>query len=293
MSHAHHDRDSSVRGLTIALVLVCGYAAVEVAGGLLANSLALLADAGHMLSDAAALGFALFAVWIARRPRSPERTFGYYRTEILAALVNGVTLVIVAVYILHEAWGRLASPEAVEGKLMTWIAAGGLLVNLAAMAALQQGRHESLLARGAWLHVLADTLGSVQVIAAGALVSAFGWTWADPVAGVLIAVLVVLSAFRLLGESVNVLLEGSPKHVDATEVQSALERIDGIVDVHDLHIWTITSGFEALSVHARVEGRDRALVLREARELVRERFGIGHSTVQLEGADDCRDGGCG
>jgi cobalt-zinc-cadmium efflux system protein len=285
-----HQRGTSVRGLKIALVLVCGYMVAEVVGGIAANSLALLADAGHMLSDAASLALALFAIWIAGKPRSAVRTYGYHRTEILAALVNGATLVIVAVFILWEAWSRLRSPEPVDGPTMMAVAAGGLVVNGAAMAALWKGRQESLAVRGAWLHVVADLLGSVQATVAGGLVWAFGWGWVDPTAGALIAVLVVVSAWKLLHESVNILLEASPRHVDAEEVKSALERIEGVVDVHDLHIWTITSGFEALSVHARVEGRDRAAVLREARALVHDRFGIDHSTVQLEGLDDCRYG---
>lgn len=278
-------------GITLGLVVL--YMGAEVVGGLLANSLALLADAGHMLSDAGSLALALFALWIARRPSSPEKTFGYHRTEILAALANGATLVAVAAYIVAEAWSRFRSPQEVDGATLMAVAVGGLAVNLAGMWILHGGRGESLNVRGAWLHVVADTLGSVQAIVAGAFVLAFGWTVADAVAAVLIAALVVWSSWTLLRDSVNVLMEGTPRHIDAAEVQEALAGVKGIVDVHDLHIWTITSGFESLSVHARIEGRNRGRVLREVRRIVRERFGIEHSTVQLEEEpEECDEGAC-
>lgn len=285
-------RNRNIRRISITLGLVVLYAVAEVIGGMVTNSLALLADAGHMLSDAASLGLALFALWIARRPRSADKTFGYHRAEILAALVNGAALVVVAVYIVIEAWSRFRNPEAVDGRTMMWIAVGGLLVNLVGVAVLHGGRDESLNVRGAWLHVVADTLGSVQAIAAGALIWAFGWNIADPVASVLIAVLVAWSSWSLLRDSVNVLMEGTPKHIDAREVREALQSVEGVVEVHDLHLWTITSGFESLSVHARVEGRARTEVLREIRDIAATRFGIEHSTVQLEDADECGDGSC-
>ena len=285
-------RNRNIRRISITLGLVVLYAVAEVIGGMVTNSLALLADAGHMLSDAASLGLALFALWIARRPRSADKTFGYHRAEILAALVNGAALVVVAVYIVIEAWSRFHNPEAVDGRTMMWIAVGGLLVNLVGVAVLHGGRDESLNVRGAWLHVVADTLGSVQAIAAGALIWAFGWNIADPVASVLIAVLVAWSSWSLLRDSVNVLMEGTPKHIDAREVREALQSVEGVVEVHDLHLWTITSGFESLSVHARVEGRARTEVLREIRDIAATRFGIEHSTVQLEDADECGDGSC-
>jgi cobalt-zinc-cadmium efflux system protein len=291
-AHAHAgnggaDRRANLRRLAWTLVLVLAYMVAEVVGGLLSGSLALLADAGHMLSDAGSLALALFAIWMAGRPRSPERTFGYHRTEILAALANGATLVAIAVFIFVEAWHRFQQPREVDGRTMLGIATGGLLVNLAGMWILHGGRATSLNLRGAWLHVLADTLGSVQAIAAGALVWAFGWNLADPVASVLIAALVVWSSWSLLRDAVNVLMEATPRHIDAAELQSALAGVDGVVEVHDLHVWTITSGFESLSVHARVEGRDRGEVLGEMRRLVHDRFGIEHSTVQLEEGEGC------
>lgn len=289
-SHGSDDRSRSARRLAVTLGLVVLYMGAEVVGGLLTNSLALLADAGHMLSDAASLGLALVALRIARRPRTPEKTFGYRRAEILAALVNGAALVAVSVFIVVEAWGRFRSPEDVEGGVMMWIAVGGLVVNLAGMLILSGGRDESLNVRGAWLHVLADALGSVQAIAAGALIWAFGWNIADPIASVLIAALVVWSSWALLRESVNVLMEGTPKHLDGREVELAIAAVKGVVEVHDLHIWTITSGFDSLSAHVRVEADDRGRVMAEIRELVHRRYGIAHSTIQTEEADGCR--GC-
>ncbi|MCG8459050.1 MAG: cation diffusion facilitator family transporter, partial [Holophagales bacterium] len=259
---------------------------------LLTNSLALLADAGHMLSDAASLALALFASWIAQKPRTPERTFGYHRTEILAALANGVTLVAIAIFFVAAAWGRFRHPEEVDGGTMMWIAVGGLLVNLVGLWVLHGGRDESLNLRGAWLHVLADTLGSVQVIAAGILIWAFGWHLADPIASVLIAILVAGSSWSLLRESIHILMEATPRHLDVVEVQEALSAVEGVVDVHDLHVWTITSGFESLSVHARIEDRPRREILREIRRIAKDRFGIEHSTVQIEEGDECHGGGC-
>lgn len=299
MSHAHasslvhpHDhRAGSRRRLAWTLVLVVLYMGAEVVGGLLTGSLALLSDAGHMLSDAASLGLALFALSIASRPRSAERTFGYHRTEILAALANGVTLLVVAVFIVVEAWERFADPPEVAAGGLVAVAAGGLLVNLLGLWLLHGGRDDSLNLRGARLHVVSDLLGSVQALAAGALIWAFGWGWADPLAAVLIALLVVASSWTLLRDSVNVLMEGTPRHLDAEEIAGAIAAVAGVGGVHDLHVWTITSGFEALSVHVRVAERDRDDVLGEVRDLVRERFAIEHATIQVESGEGCV--GCG
>jgi len=288
----HTGRAENLRRLAVTLALIVVYTVAEAVGGLLTNSLALLADAGHMLSDAASLALALFALWIAQKPRSPEKTFGYHRTEILAALANAMTLIGVSVFIVVEAWGRFRSPEEVDGRTMMWIAVGGLVVNLTAMWILHAGRSESLNVKGAWLHVVADTLGSAQAVVAGGLMWAFGWYIVDPIASVLIATLIVWSAWKLLGQSVNVLMEATPDHIDTDEVASALTSVNGVVEVHDLHVWTITSGFDSLTVHVTVEGRPHADVLREIRDLVHRRFGIEHSTVQLERPEDCFGGAC-
>lgn len=275
--------EGNQRRLSITLVLVVVYMIAELVGGVLTNSLALLADAGHMLGDAAALGLALFALWFARRPASPGHTFGYYRTEILAALANGAALIAVAGIIFVEAIQRLSQPPDVEGGLMTGIAAGGLVVNLVGLWILSGGRHDSLNIRGAWLHVFTDMLGSVQAIVAGVLILRFGWTWADPVASILIACLVVYSAWALLKESVAVLMERAPVHVDIDELRAAITSLEGVAGVCDLHVWTITSGLDSMSAHVIVEeGRGDRLMLQSVRDLVHEQFGIDHVTIQLE-----------
>lgn len=275
-------RGSSQRRLVVVLVLVLVYMGAEVVGGLLTGSLALLADAGHMLSDAGSLGLALFALWFARQPSPPERTYGYYRSEILAALAHGGTLVAVSLWIFYEAWQRFQDPPAVEGGLMMAVAAGGLLVNLTGLWILRGGRRGSLNVRGAWLHVLADTLGSLQALAAGGLILLFGWSLADPIASVLIGLLVLSSAWKLTREAVAVLMEGAPGHIDVDEVRDAIRETPGVEAVHDLHVWTITSGFVALSCHVVASGRSRGEVLRDVERTLDERFGIGHTTIQVE-----------
>jgi cobalt-zinc-cadmium efflux system protein len=269
--------------LTIVLVLVAGYMLAELVGGLLTNSLALLADAGHMLSDAAALGLSVFAIWISQRPPTSKRTYGYYRTEILAALANGATLVAISLFVFIEAFRRLGRPPEVEGNLMMAIAGGGLLVNLAGLWVLNAGKSESLNVRGAWLHVLSDALGSVGVIAAGVSIWMFGWYWADPVASIIIGVLVLYSSWSLLKEAVAVLMEEAPAHLDVDEIRDAIISSQGVLGVEDLHVWTITSGLVSLSAHVAVdEGRPGREMLAEIRHTLHRRFGIDHLTIQLE-----------
>ncbi len=288
MAHAHGHRSAPTAGtrhrgrLALTLLLSAVYMLAEVAGGILSNSLALLADAGHMLTDVAALGLSLFAIWAAQRPATPQKTYGYHRLEILAALANGATLVAMAILIFAEAYRRWASPPVVKGGLMLAVACGGLAVNLASLWILHGGRGESLNVRGAWLHVFTDTLGSLQAIVAGALIAAFGWTWADPLASVLIGALVIVSSWGLLKESVGVLMEGVPAHVKLDDVTEAMARVPGVVAVHDLHVWTITSGFVSLSAHVVVEPACPDDVLWRVRSLLHDRFGIEHSTIQVE-----------
>lgn len=260
----------------------------EVVGGVLANSLALLADAGHMLSDAGALALALVAIRVADRPATAQHTFGFHRAEILAALANGATLVAIALFILFEAYERLWNPPAVAGGLMLAVAVGGLAVNGAGLWLLHGGRDESLNVKGAWLHVLTDALGSVQAIVAGALILAFGWRWVDPVASIVIALLVIYSAWSILAQSVAVLMERAPGHLDVDEVRAALVSLPHVAGVHDLHVWTITSGFVALSVH--VTCRDlvtRDAVLHAAQHLLADRFNIRHTTIQIDPGEEC------
>lgn len=284
-AHARHAAGNR-RRLFLTLLLAAGYMVAEIVGGLLTNSLALLADAGHMLSDTAALGLSLFAVWIAERPPTPQRTWGYYRVEILAALANGAALVAVSTFIFVEAYRRILEPREVWGAAMMVIAAGGLAVNLAGLWILGGGRHESLNVRGAWLHVLTDALGSIGAIAAAALIWAFDWYVADPLISALIGLLVIYSAWRLVAESVAVLMESAPRGVDVDEVHRAMASTPGVLGVHDLHVWTITSGLDSLSAHVVVEdGRRPSALLSELRSVLHDRFGIDHITIQIEPED--------
>ncbi len=281
--HAHHHaRDTRTVRLWAALALALTYMAAEVAGGVASNSLALLADAGHMLTDAAALGLSLFALWVARRPATDRRTYGYHRVEILAALANGATLIVISALIVAEAYRRWAHPPAVRGGLMLAVAAGGLLVNAASLAILHGGRDESLNVRGAWLHVLTDTLGSAQAVVAAILIGRLGWYWADPVASVLIGALVVVSAWGLVREALDVLMEAVPRGIALPDVAAAINGVPGVAAVHDLHVWTITSGFVALSAHVTVLPGCADDVLWRVRSALEERFGIRHSTIQVE-----------
>jgi cobalt-zinc-cadmium efflux system protein len=285
VAHTHQaaPRSANKRRLKIALALAAIYMLAEVAGGVLTGSLALLADAGHMLGDVGALALSLFALWIADRPSSTRFTFGYYRTEILAALVNGAALLAIAAMILLEAVERLSAPPPVAGAGMLAIATGGLVVNLVALVILGGGRHESLNLRGAWLHVASDALGSVGAMLAGALVWGFGWHWADPVASLVIVLFVVYSAFALLRDAGAVLMEGAPGHLDVDQIRDALVDLECVHAIHDLHVWTITSGVVSLSCHAvKTPSAAATGVLSEIREVLRDRFGIDHVTVQVE-----------
>jgi cobalt-zinc-cadmium efflux system protein len=269
--------------LIAVLVLVVVYMIAETAGGILANSLALLADAGHMLSDAAALALSLFALWITARPATPRRTYGYYRAEILAALVNGAALVAVSILIFSEAVRRLKDPPQVQGTLMTAIAAGGLVVNLVGLRILGPARDTSLNIRGAWLHVLADTLGSVAAILGGCLVWLLGWELADPILSMAIGLLVIHSSWDLIKESVSVLMEFPPGHIDVDEVRETIAGVPGASSIHDLHVWSITTGHVALSCHIVLrDGLPQARVLDELRSILATKFGIHHVTIQFE-----------
>jgi len=275
---------SEGRALAIALGLVLVFAGLEAAAGVFAGSLALLADAAHMLSDALALGLALFAAWLARRPATPERSFGWRRAEVLAALANALVLVVLGAWIVWEGVGRISDPDGVTGAWVLAAGVAGLLVNLAA-ARILHGAGSGLNVRAAMLHVLADLASSVGVVVAGVVVLATGWVYADPVAAILIGVLVVLSTIGVLRETVGVLLEGAPSGMDAREVGAAIASTEGVVGVHDLHLWTITSGFPALSAHVLVAaGADCHSIRRELELLLRDRFELTHTTLQVEHA---------
>ena len=276
------DRGPQSKRLWIVLGLTAAFMVVEVVGGILSNSLALLADSGHMLADVAALALSLVAMRLARQPPSPERTFGYVRMEILAALANGATLLFISGWIVWEAWGRLGAPQEVDGPLMMWVAGVGLIVNMVGAGLLHTHAHENLNVRGAYLHVLGDLLGSIGAIGAGALILLTGWTPIDAIVSIVIACLILLGAWRLVKEATGVLLEMVPPHVDMADVLEDLRSIPNLHDVHDLHVWTLTSGFVALSGHGVLDDpKHHQRVLDEIRDRMEPR-GIGHVTFQLE-----------
>jgi cobalt-zinc-cadmium efflux system protein len=284
------DRAGDRRALAAALALVAAFLGVEVVAGVLADSLALLADAGHMLSDVGSLGLALFAAWIAQRPATPGRSFGYRRAEILAALANGVALVAVAIWVFVEAGIRIADPGEPLGGWMIVVGVVGLAVNVAAAWILARRESESLNVRAALRHVLADLAGSVGVVAAGIVVLATGWSYADPVAGILIGLLVLASSWAILRDSVGILLEAAPRDLDMEAVGHAMAAHPGVHEIHDLHVWTITSGFPALSAHVLVDaGADCHALRAEIEQELRARFGLEHTTLQVEHAPGLLD----
>lgn len=275
------------RRLTTAFVITLLVMVVELVGSWLSGSLALLADAGHMLADGAALAIALFASWIAQRPATAQRSFGFMRLEVFAALVNGAVLIVIAIGIGIEAWRRLRATPAVNGGLLLGVATIGLLANLAAVAILHRGHQHSLNQRGAYLHVLSDLLGSIGALLAGAIVLASGWTLADPLISVLIGGLVLVSAWRLVKESTDVLLEATPTHIALSDVHERISSVPGVDSVHDLHLWTVTSGVVAMSGHLVVKNpTDNQPVLEEVQGRMRA-LGIQHVTVQVEREPIC------
>ena len=250
--HWHHGPRGQ-RELRIALVLTATMMVVEFIAGYVSGSLSLMADAVHMLTDACALGLSLFAAWIATRPATPKKTYGYYRTEILAALANGVALWLMVVWIYVRALKRLTQSAEIETALMLVVAILGLAVNLLIARILSRASPGSLNVQGARLNVLSDALGSLGVIIAGGLVRWYGWTVADPIASMVIGVLIAANSWKLVGQSVNILLEGVPGHLRIPEVTEAMQAIGGIREVHDVHLWTITTGMDAMSGHVVVE----------------------------------------
>jgi cation diffusion facilitator family transporter len=282
--HSHSHRTARNPGrLRLALVLTFIYMIAEAVGGWLSNSLALIADAGHMLTDVGALSLTLAAIWFAGRPATSKKTYGYYRLEILAAFVNGIALVLLSLWVIYEAFQRWESPAEVAGTEMTAIAVGGLAVNIAAAFLLHSDHKHDLNMRGAWLHVMGDMLGSVAAIIAGTLIIAFGWLWADAVSSVLISAIIIIGSWRLIMESVNVLLEGTPSHINLDAVEDAIVRTEGVASVHDLHVWTISSGIEALSAHiSHDDSVAHSELLAVVRSKLHDHFGIDHLTIQME-----------
>jgi cobalt-zinc-cadmium efflux system protein len=279
--HAHL-HDASMRSLRGALILTAGFLLVEVIGGFIANSLALIADAGHMLTDAGALALSLFVAWFSRQPSTPSKTYGYLRWEVLAAFLNGATLLLVCVWIVVEAVVRIRSPEPVASGVMLIVAFAGLIVNAVSARMLHPIHHTSLNARGAYLHVLSDLLGSVATVGAALIVRWTGWLAADPIVSMVMALLIVRGAWQIIRESLDVLLESTPSHIAVGSVRAQLEAIPGIESVHDLHVWSVSSGMVAMSAHAIVREPSRHQhVLEHVHDAMRL-FGIEHVTVQLE-----------
>jgi cobalt-zinc-cadmium efflux system protein len=287
--HRHHagwgPRGRQRRALTVSLVLTASFFVVQTAGGILSGSLALLADSGHLLSDVGSLALALVAMQMARRPPTPARTYGWHRAEVLAALANGAGLVVIAILIFVEAARRFANPHPVEAGLMLVVATGGLLVNLLSAAMLRRHRDESLNVRGAYLHIVADALGSAGAIAAALLLLTTGWKAADPAVSVGIGILVLWSSWGIIRDAAGVLLESTPPGVDLAAVKAALEKEEQVEGVHDLHVWTVTSGFTALSAHLVVRpagSLGSGMLLERLQHQLDEQFGIAHTTLQIE-----------
>jgi cobalt-zinc-cadmium efflux system protein len=292
--HPHQQRfESSRRRLWLAFWTQLAFFGVELAGGIYANSLALLADAGHMLSDVGALGLSLMALAWTARPPTDRKTFGYHRLEILVALINGLVLWAIAGSIFYAAASRFFQPPPVDSGPLMVIAVLGLMVNLLGMYVLMPSREHNLNLRSAFLHLLADSLGSVAAIAAGVAIWWQGWYWFDPVAGAVVGVLIVVSSWQLMWEAADILMESTPRHLALEEVAASLAAHSQVKEVHDLHIWTIGSGLYALSVHVRVGDQlNRDCLTGELEELLRQRFGLEHNTIQIEGPDFHNPRGC-
>ena len=285
--HAGHDHaaHASVRTLRLALAMTATLLVVEVIGGFASNSIALLADAGHMLTDVAALALSLFVAWFSNQPVTARKSFGYLRWEILAAFLNGSALLLISAGIIIESIIRIRTPEPVVGGLMLWVAAAGLIINVISAWVLHRGSHDNMNVRGAYLHVLGDLLGSVGTVSAAIVIRYTGWLMADPVASFVTTALIIRGAWTLVRESVDILLEGVPKHIDLSEVRTQLEAIPGIESVHDLHVWAVNPRMVAMSAHAIVRDASTQQHVLEHVHDAMGLFGIAHVTVQIEQAE--------
>jgi len=293
MMHNHtHDNHAHGRPLKITLFLVLVIMVAEIVGGILSNSLALLSDAGHMLTDALALGLSLFAMNLARRPATPTRTYGYHRAEIMAALANGAVLVLVSAFIFYEAAQRFSDLPTVKTPLMMAIAGVGLAANVAGLLLLRGGSRQSINVRSAFWHVAGDTLSSVGVIIGGVIIYFTGWYIVDPILAIIIGVVILWGAVRIVRESSDILLESVPPHLKTEDVVAAVKKVEGVTDMHDVHIWTITSGIYALSAHLSIADQTVSQscdVVTKVNEVLAESFDITHTTLQLE-CESCPTG---
>jgi cobalt-zinc-cadmium efflux system protein len=288
----NHGFQKNRKALLIAIAVTGAIMVVEIVGGFLANSLALLSDAGHMLTDVSSLVLSLIALKLATRPSSATRTYGFYRMEILAALINGATLILISALIFYEAYHRLKAAEAVDSLTMLGVAAIGLVANGVAAWAMLSSSRENLNIRGAYLHILGDLLSSVGVLIGGAAIYFTGWFWIDPVLSVGICIVILRGAVLLVKESVNILLEAVPKDIDLKEVQRTLRSLPGVKDLHHLHLWTISSGIYALSAHILIDNvmvSQTARIIEEINRLLLKKFNISHTTLQLE-CENCAEG---
>ena len=277
--------NANLRRLLIALAITALMTLVELAGGLMSNSLALLGDAGHMFTDTLALGLSVVALSLAKRPASQTGTYGFHRAEVLAALANGTILLLICGFIFYEAYQRFVEPPEVRGGLMLGVAAVGLLANLIGVLILRSASRDNLNVKGAFLHMWGDTVSSAGVIIAAVIILVTDWTIVDPILSIFVGLLILRGAVRLVLESNDILLEAVPKHLDVARVSSAIKEIEGVRDVHDVHLWTITSGIYALSCHLLIEDRMVSAsghIVEEVNEVLNQKFGIGHSTLQLE-----------
>lgn len=280
------DRTTEIRRLRLALAITSVYLAAEIVGGFLTNSLALLSDAGHMFSDIAAMSLSLFAFQMARRPATIKRTYGYHRLEILAALINGLALWMIVGIIFTSAFNRFFDPPEVKSEGMIIVAAIGLMVNVTAGFLLYGSHHESLNIRGAFMHVVSDALGSLGAIGAGITMLVTGWYLADPLISVFIGMLILYSSWSLVRESMSILMQFVPKGIELDEVQKTMEQVKGVIKVHDLHVWAVTSGIFTLSAHAVIEENGSFHeVLNDIENILKDRFNIEHTTIQLETED--------
>jgi len=280
--HANHQRRSTL-SLSRALLITVIWFFVELIGGLYTNSLALVADAGHMLTDVAALGLSLFATRISALPSTLTKTYGYRRAEILAALANGLLLAVIGLFIIHDAYRRLIVPRQVKSGMMLVVAATGFAANLVTAGLLYRSRRDSLNMRSAFFHVLGDTLGSVGAMIAGFVMLLWQWYLADPIVSVVVAGLILFGSWDLVRESVDVLLEGTPRHLNISAILTDLGSVNGVVSIHDLHVWSITSGMPAMSCHVMLrQGVDSWEVLDMLTRLMQQKYGIEHTTIQIE-----------
>jgi len=295
MSEHTHEYHSMIKTnqhrLLIAISITGLITIVELIGGILSNSLALLGDAAHMFTDTLALGLSLFVLNLAKRPASQTKTYGYLRAEILAALTNGTILVLISAYIFYEAYRRFLEPPEIEGGLMLIVAAIGLLANLVGLSILRSAGRHNLNVKGAFLHMWGDAASSVGVIAAAIIILLTGWNLADPIISILIGVLILRGAVGLVLESSNILLEAVPKHLNVSQITSEVKKIKGVRDIHDVHLWTVTSSIYALSCHLLIEDQmisNSAQVVEKVNQTLSQKFGIGHSTLQLE-CEECQN----